>query len=263
MPEERLRLKDKTAIITGGAQGIGRDYALGMADEGARLVIADINLAAAEKTAKDIQAKGRQALALKVDVSSETDAQEMARQAIAKFKSIDILVNNAAMLGKVKVSRVPFYELDLDEWDRIMAVNLKGTLLCCRAVFPQMKAQKSGKIINVSTTGFYYGHANYVHYVASKAGVIGLTRSLAHELGEFNIKVNCIAPGATMAEDPSDKAAVEKRTERITRRVVPKRCLKRVQYPEDLVGTAIFLASADSDFITGQSIVVDGGDVML
>jgi len=263
MSEPRSRLKDKTAIITGGAQGIGRAYAQGMADEGARVVIADINPAAAEKTAEALLAQGRQALALKVDVASEADTQEMARQAVAKFGSIDVLVNNAAILGKVKVSRVPFYELDLGEWDRMMAVNLKGTLLCCRAVFPQMKAQESGKIINVSTTGFYYGHANYVHYVASKAGVIGLTRSLAHELGDFNINVNCIVPGATMAEDPDDKAAVEKRTDRITRRVVPKRCLKRVQYPEDLVGTAIFLASADSDFITGQSIVVDGGDVMV
>ena len=263
MTEESLRLKDKVAIITGGAQGIGRAYALGMADEGANLVIADINLEAAEQTAQEIQGKGRKALALKVDVASQADTQKMVEKTIDHFGKIDILVNNAAILGKVKVSRVPFYELDLDEWDRMMAVNLKGTLLCCRAVFPQMKAQKSGKIINVSTTGFYYGHANYVHYVASKAGVIGLTRSLAHELGDFNINVNCIAPGATMAEDPSDKAAVEKRTERISRRVVPKRCLKRVQYPEDLVGTAIFLASADSDFITGQSIVVDGGDVML
>ena len=262
MTEKNLRLKDKVAIITGGAQGIGRVYALGMADEDANLVIADINLEAAEQTAKEIQKKGRKALALKVDVASQADTLEMVEKAIDHFGKIDILVNNAAILGKVKVSRVPFYELDLDEWDRMMAVNLKGTLLCCRAVFPHMKAQKSGKIINVSTTGFFYGHANYVHYVASKAAGIGLTRSLAKELGDFNINVNCIAPGATMAEDPDDKEAVEKRTERIARRVVPKRCLKRVQYPEDLVGTAIFLSSPDSDFITGQTIVVDGGDVM-
>lgn len=260
---ESGRLKDKVAIITGGALGIGRAYALGMAAEGAKVVIADINPQVAEDTASDIHSKGGEAIALKTDVSIPADTQDMANKSVERFGRIDILINNAAILGKVKVSRVPFYELQLEEWDRVMAVNLKGTFLCCRAVFPQMKGQNSGKIINVSSSGFFYGHSNYVHYVASKAGVIALTRSMARELGDFNINVNCIVPGATMAEDPNDKEAVEARTERNLKRVVPKRCFKRVQYPEDLVGTAVFLASADSDFITGQSIVVDGGDVMI
>lgn len=262
MANEKLRLKDKVIIITGGAQGIGRAYALGMADEGAKLVIADINLDAAEVTARDIQAKGRKALALKTDVSSPESTQEMAKKTVEHFGRIDVLVNNAAMLGRVRVTRVPFYELDLNEWDRVMAVNLKGTLLCCRAVFPQMKSQGGGKIINVTTSGFFFGNPNYVHYVASKAGVIGLTRSMARELGEYKINVNCIAPGATLADDPSDKEVWEQRRKKLTELVVPKLCFKRVQYPEDLVGTAIFLASSDSDFITGQTIVVDGGDVM-
>ncbi len=143
---EKLRLKDKVIIITGGAQGIGRAYALGMADEGAKLVIADINLDAAEVTARDIQAKGREALALKTDVSSPESTKEMAKKTLEHFGRIDVLVNNAAMLGRVRVTRVPFYELDLNEWDRVMAVNLKGTLLCCRAAFPQMKAQGGGKL---------------------------------------------------------------------------------------------------------------------
>jgi len=261
MTEERLRLKDKVVIITGGAQGLGRAYALGMADEGAKLVVADINLEAAEVTARDIEAKGREALALKTDVSSPESTQEMAKRTVERFGRIDVLVNNAAILGRVKITRVPFWELDLDEWDRVLAVNLKGTLLCSRAVFPQMKAQGGGKIIHITTSGFFFGNPNYVHYVASKGGIIGLTRAMAREVGDYNINVNCIAPGATLSEDPSDKAAFERRKARLES-FLPKLCLKRIQYPEDLVGTAIFLASSDSDFITGQTIVVDGGDVM-
>ena len=262
MVEGRLRLKDKVVIVTGGALGIGRAYALGMADEGAKLVVADINVDAAEATARDIEAKGAEALAIKTDISSVQDAQAMAERTVEHFGRIDVLVNNAAMLGRVRVTRVPFYELDLDEWDRVLAVNLKGTLLCCRAVFPQMKAQGQGKIINVSTAGVFFGNPNYVHYVASKAGVIALTRCMARELGDYNINVNCIAPGATVADDPRDKEVYERRVKRITEGSLPKRCLKRIEYPEDLVGTAIFLASSDSDHVTGQTIVVDGGQVM-
>ena len=258
----KLRLQDKAVIITGGAQGLGRAYALGMADEGAKLAIADINLEAAEKTAKDIQTQGRDALAIKTDVSNPESTQEMADKTIDRFGRIDVLINNAAILGRIRITRVPFYELDLKEWDRVLAVNLTGTLLCCRAVFPHMKTQGRGKIINITTSGFFFGNPNYVHYVASKAGIIGLTRAMARELGGFGINVNCIAPGATLSEDPSNKAAYEGRVKKLTELLVPKTCLKRVQLPEDLVGTAIFLASADSDFITGQTIVVDGGDVM-
>lgn len=182
MTLERLRLKDKVVIITGGAQGIGRAYALGMADEGANLVVADINIDKAEATAKEIRAKGGEALALKADVSSQESTEEMARKTIERFSRIDVLVNNAAILEKIRITRLPFYELDLNEWDRVIAVNLKGTLLCSRAVFPQMKAQGGGKIINVTTTGFFFGNPNYVHYVASKGGVIGLTRCMARSL---------------------------------------------------------------------------------
>jgi len=263
MNGEGFRLKDKVIIITGGAQGIGRAYALGTAAEGARVVVADINLEAAQITAGEIEAKGKEALALKTDVSSPESTQEMVEKSVDRFGKIDVLVNNAAILGKIRVTRVPFYELDLDEWDRSIEVNLKGTLLCCRACFPYMKAQGGGKIINITSTGFHFGNPNYVHYVASKAGIIALTRCMARELGDFNINVNCIAPGATMAEDPSDKELVELREKKLNDLLVPKRCLKRMQYPEDLVGTLIFLACADSDFVTGQTIVVDGGDVML
>jgi len=262
MAEKGLRLKDKVIIITGGAQGIGRAYALGMANEGAKLVVADVNRVAAENTVKEIQAAKGEALALETDVSSQESTREMAEKTIARFRRIDVLINNAAILEKIRITRGPFYELDLNEWDRVLAVNLTGTLLCCRAVFPHMQTQGGGKIINVTTSGFFSGNPNYVHYVASKAGIIGLTRAMARELGGFGINVNCIAPGATVSEDPADKAAYESRMKKLTEGTVPKTCLKRMQLPEDLVGTAIFLASSDSDFITGQTIVVDGGNVM-
>lgn len=261
----RLRLKDKVAIITGGARGIGRAFVLGMADEGANVVISDIDLEATENTVKEIRARGGEALAVKTDVSIQESTLEMATKAVEAFGRIDILVNNAGILGggKLRISRVPFYELDPDEWDRVIAVNLKGVFLCSRAVFPQMKAQGGGKIIHISSGGFYYGTPNYVHYVASKGGVVGLTRAMAREVGAFNINVNSIAPGAVVSDDPTDKEAVERREKRLMEVQVPRRAIKRMGYPKDLVGTAIFLASSESDFITGQTIVVDGGDSML
>lgn len=250
-----MRLKDKVAIVTGGAQGIGRAYVMGFAGEGARVTIADINLEAANKTAAAVKEKGGEALAIKTDVSSLEDTQLLAAKTAERFGRIDILVNNAAVFGRVKISKgVPFYELDLNEWDRVMAVNVKGVLLCSRAVFPYMREQRSGKIINISSDQFHNCVTKYIHYIVSKGAVIGMTRALARELGEHNINVNCICPGSTFSEDPDDKAALESR-----KRAISARCIQRVEYPEDLVGAAIFLASSESDFITGQSIIVDGG----
>jgi 3-oxoacyl-[acyl-carrier protein] reductase len=248
-------------VITGAGYGIGRAYALAMAEEGASVAAADIDMASAEDTVKKIQANGGKALALRTDVSSPESTLGMAKKTLEQFGRIDVLVNNAAILGKLKVARVPFFELEIDEWDRVIAVNLKGTFLCCRAVFPQMKAQGGGKIINVSTPGFFFGHANYVHYVASKGGVVGLTRAMARELGAYNINVNCVAPGATLSDDPG-VSGYEARKDRLQKTAVQDRCLKRMEYPADLVGTVIFLASSDSDFVTGQTIIVDGGAVM-
>ncbi|MFC1871773.1 SDR family NAD(P)-dependent oxidoreductase [Chloroflexota bacterium] len=233
--------------MTGGAYGIGRSFCLGMAGEGAKIVIADIDLEAAKATAAEIEAKGMEAIALKTDVTCLEETREMAMKAAAHFGTIDILVNNAAIFARVKVSMVPFYEIDLNEWDRVMEVNLKGPFLCSRAVFPYMKAQGRGKIINISSPRF-------VHYVASKGGVIGLSRSLASAMGEYNINVNCIAPGRTFSEDPSDQDALQRCQYSASMRII-----NRIEYPEDLVGAAVFLASSDSDFITGQTIIVDGG----
>jgi 3-oxoacyl-[acyl-carrier protein] reductase len=252
----RLRLEDKVAIVTGGAWGIGRAFCLGMAEEGAKIVASDIDLKTAEATVGEIVARGGEAMALETDVSIPDTTLDMAEKTVERFGRIDILVNNAAMIFRAKITQGPFSELDPDEWDRIMAVNLKGPFLCTRAVFPYMKEQNGGKIINIASGSFFTGTDIFVHYVASKGGVIGLTRSLSTALGRYNINVNCIAPGRTFSEDPDDRTAFEECERRIS-----TRSIKRVEYPDDIVGTAIFLASSDSDFISGQTIVVDGGDV--
>jgi len=252
------RLKDRVAIITGGASGIGRAYVLGMAGEGARVVIADIDEERAVATAREVEAQGGQALALWVDVSTASSTADMARRSVEHFGRIDILVNNAAVFARVPMAAVPPWEISEEEWDRLMAVNLKGPFLCARAVIPQMRAQGKGKIINISSGTVFWGSPLYLHYVTAKAGIIGMTRSLARSLGEFGITVNCIAPGGTVTEVLQQDAAFMDRQSA----TLGQRCIRRLEYPEDLVGTAIFLACDDSDFISGQTIVVDGGRVM-
>lgn len=249
-----MRLKDKIAIVTGGADGIGKAFVTSLAAEGARVVIADINLIAAQTLADNINKEGKEALAIKADISQVADVGNMVEKTVERFGRVDILINNAAIYVRVKASVVPIEQLDPDEWDRLMAVNLKGVFLCSRTVFPYMKKQGGGKIINIASDLAFAGGANMAHYVASKGGVVSLTKAIALEGGDYNINVNCIAPGSTFSEDPSNLAALERRQQ-----FASKRALKRAEYPTDLVGTAIFLASSDSDFITGQTIVVNGG----
>jgi len=245
-----MRLTDRVVIVTGGGQGIGRAYALGLAAEGARVVVADI--ANPEPTVKEIEARGGQALGVACDVSREGDTQHMATTALARFGRIDVLVNNAAVYGILK--RRPFMEIPVEEWDRVMAVNLRGLFLCARAVFPAMKTQGKGKIINIASSTFFKGVPHYIHYTTSKGGVVGFTRSLARELGDFGIRVNAIAPGFTLSGENEKNISEERKAANIRSRM-----LQRAQVPEDLVGTVVFLASDDSDFMTGQTIVVDGG----
>ena len=245
-----MRLTDKVVIVTGGAKGIGRAYSLGVAAEGARVVVADV--ADSKPTVKEIEARGGQALGVECDVSREADTQRVATETLARFARIDVLVNNAAMYGTLK--RRPFMEIPVDEWDRVMAVNLRGLFLCARAVFPAMKAQGKGKIVNISSSTFFKGVPDYIHYTTSKGGVVGFTRSLARELGDFGIRVNAIAPGFTLSGDNEGNISEERK-----RANVQMRMLKRAEVPEDLVGTLVFLASDDSDFMTGQTLLVDGG----
>jgi len=239
------------AIVTGAARGLGRAFCLGLAKEGAVVSAADLDLAGAQETAEQIVAGGGQAIAVSVDVSDEAATQRMAAQTAERWGRIDILINNAAIYAGL--DRKMFDAISPAEWDRVMAVNLKGPWLCARAVFPWMKAQKSGKIINVASAVFFSGSALWAHYVASKGGVIGLTRALAKEVGDYGITINAIAPGFTLTE------ASQSLIPNAERYGVDRGAIKRAEQPEDVVGLAVFLASSASDFITGQTIVVDGG----
>jgi 3-oxoacyl-[acyl-carrier protein] reductase len=253
---EAMKLKDRVAIVTGGGRGIGRAYALRFNDEGAKVVIADIILENAQKVAEEIKAKGGDALALHTDVSSETSTIEMAKRTIEGFGRIDILMNNAAIYYGIGAK--PWDGWTVEDWDRMFAVNVRGSWLCAKAVFPQMKAQGKGKIINISSSAADAGLDQILAYICSKGAVITLTRGLARALGRYNINVNCILPGFTLSEASLEMSGKGGLDEVLIRR----RCLRRAEYPEDLVGTAVFLASEDSDFVTGQVISVDGGDVM-
>jgi NAD(P)-dependent dehydrogenase (short-subunit alcohol dehydrogenase family) len=250
-----MRLKEKVAIVTGGARGLGKAYALRLAEEGARIVATDI--LDTNQVKGEIEEKGGEAIALYADVCDENSVNEAVRKTVERFGKIDILVNNAGIFADVNIK--PFHEIPLEEWDKIIRVNLTGIFVCCKAVYPQMKKQEKGKIINVSSSVFFSGVPYFLHYVTSKGAIIALTRALAREVGDDGISVNSIAPGFTMSE------AVEgnpKFTEQAREIAINSRCFKRAQRPEDLLGTLILLASDESDFITGQTIVVDGGMVL-
>jgi len=251
-------LKDKVVIVTGGAHGIGKAYCLGFGRAGVRVVLADIDgEAAAHVASQVIQETGVQALAVAVDVSDEESANQMAAKTLQHFGRIDVLVNNAAIFATIPMNRGRIETIDLKEWDRLMAVNLKGPFLCARAVLPTMRAQKSGKIINIGSGTALHGPPGRIHYVASKAGVLGMTRTLAREVGDDNIQVNALVPGSTLSEENPTEEIL-----RMRQAGIGNRALKRVQVPQDLVGAMLFLASPLSDFMTGHSLVVDGGSAM-
>lgn len=250
------RLDGRVIIVTGGAQGIGKAYCQGLAREGAKVVVADINESLAEKTAEELGAA--EALPVAVDVSQEAGTQRMVKATLDQFGRIDGLVNNAAMFQRPSVKRGPFEELSVEEWDRVMGVNVRGVFLGCKAVLPAMKDQKYGKIVNISSGTVLTGTPRFAHYVTSKAAVIGLTRCIAREVGAFNICVNAVAPGLTLSLDDVDDEGMKHYEQRAL-----QGCIQRIETPQDLVGTIVFLSSAESDFITGQTIAVNGGASML
>ena len=246
-----MRLKDKVIIVTGAAQGLGKAFSVALAKEGAKIVAVDI--ADCGGTIQEIEASGGVARGLRTDVSSPEDTQKMAEETIRTFGRVDVLVNCAAIVAALQ--RKPFFEIDPAEWDRVMAVNVRGPWLCTRAVFPHMKSQGKGKIINFTSETFFTGSPGFVHYVTSKGGVVGMTRSLAVELGPHNININAIAPGFTDSEGARAVGDV-------TKYDVSRTPMGRLEQPHDLFGALIFLASDDSDFVTGQTLLVDGGRVM-
>jgi 3-oxoacyl-[acyl-carrier protein] reductase len=249
-----MRLKDRVAIVTGAARGIGQSYCLALAREGARVVAADI--LSCTETVAQVHQTGGEALAVTTDVADNRSTQALAAQTIQRFGRIDILVNNAAIYGGLKLT--PFEQIPEAEWDRVMAVNVKGIWLCCKAVIPAMKQQGRGKIINISSDTIWMGVPLFLHYVASKGAVFALTRALARELAGTGITANAITPGYTMTEAAQGIADPE-RVARLRAWVVEQQIIKRVEEPADLAGTVVFLASEDSDFITGQTINVNGG----
>jgi NAD(P)-dependent dehydrogenase (short-subunit alcohol dehydrogenase family) len=241
-------LEDKVAIITGGHRGIGRAIADGLAANGARIAILD--LVGAEAAA----AAYHGGLGLTGDVSSETEVARMVETVASHFGRIDILVNNAAIFATITMK--PFTEIALDDWRRVLDVNVGGVFLMCRAVVPHLRRQGGGKIVNISSGTFFRGVPFMLHYVTSKAAVVGLTRALARELGPDNICVNAIAPGYTISEATLGQDEAHRRVGALA---VEARALPREQRPEDVVGSAIFLCGPQSGFITGQTFAVDGG----
>jgi len=246
------RLEQRIAIVTGAGQGIGRAIALGLAREGARVAIADVNEESANTVKNEIEASGGRALAIRTDVSNEKSVQAMVEKSLKEFLRVDILVNNAGIFPTS-----PVEEMSEEDWDRVIGTNLVGAFLCARAVVPKFLEQGTGRIISITSGRAFQGAKNGAHYAASKAGIIGFSKSLALELAPHRITVNVICPGITDTAQPRGHQTEEQIYAQAQR--IP---LGRIGQPEDLVGPAVFLASDAAAFITGQTIIVNGGSIM-
>jgi NAD(P)-dependent dehydrogenase (short-subunit alcohol dehydrogenase family) len=257
MSQQNKRLENKVAIITGSSRGLGMAFAKRFAREGARLVLCDVRDCA--PVVREIQAEGGEALGMKVDITVEREVVEMAEKAVGHFGKIDVLVNNAAISGGLETPDFmkPYEELTSADWDRMLAVNVKGTFLCCKAVIPQMKKQRRGNIVNIGSTTGFNGEPGFLHYSTSKGGLMTMTRGLARALGDFDINVNAVAPGVVMTE--SMRLLISEEEEK---RLVQRQLLKRSIQPEDIASAVVFLASDEASMITGQMLSVNGGEYL-
>ncbi len=246
-----MRLNDKVVIVTGGAGEIGRAYLRRLVAEGARVAVVDLNAASAQAVAEQYGPRDR-AIGLGADVSDEQSVERMAHATLDAFGRIDVLVNNAAVFAQLR--HKPIEEISVAEWDLVMAVNVRGVFLCSRAVIPQMRRQGKGKIINIASGVLLSAPSEFTHYIASKGAVFAFTRALANEVGKHGITVNSLAPGLVATEGVRAQVTPE-----ILARQHQLRPLRRDQLPEDLEGPLVFLASDDSDFMTGQMVLVNGG----
>ena len=243
-----MRFKDKSVIITGGGGKIAKAYAMAFAKEGAKLCLPD--MASADQIVKTVKDMGGTAISMACDVADEPSVKAMVRETVKQFGTVDILINNAAYF--MSVWKGPFWEMTVEEFDKAMAVNVRGSWLCAKAAVPYMQKQKNGKIINISSNVALTGNPNYIHYVTSKGALIAMTRAMAKELGDWNICVNSVSPGFVVTEGRQ----VDPEYEKIR---AQQRSLKKTQVENDLVGTVLFLSSSESDFMTGQLLNVDGG----
>jgi NAD(P)-dependent dehydrogenase (short-subunit alcohol dehydrogenase family) len=243
---------DRVAIVTGAGQGIGREYAKQFAAAGAIPVLADINEAAANNVAGEIEAAGGSCLVVPTDLGERDSVQAMADTVLERYGRVDVLVNNAAIFTTLK--KLDMDDIPLDEWDRVIRVNVTGSYLTARAVVGSMREARFGRIINISSGSVFQGTPRYLHYVSSKAALVGMTRAMARELGEYGITVNCVQPGGTFTEVPRETI-----TEEGKKLLIQLQSIHREEVPMDLVGLVIFLSSPAAEFITGQTIAVDGG----
>lgn len=245
-------LKDRVVIITGAGQGIGRVFAKAFAKAGSRVVIAEVNESKAEAVAEEILRADGQVLAVTTDVADPASIEEMIEVIEDEWGRIDVLINNAGIFSTLEMR--PFDQIPLEEWERVLRVNLTGPFLCARAVLPAMRRTQWGRIINVASGAVRLGRPNYLHYIATKAALAGMSLSMAREVGKDGITVNAILPGATFTEIERKTVTPEQKA-----RIVAMQCIPRPEVPEDLVGAALFLASDAARFVTGQSINLDGG----
>lgn len=254
MQTNGTRLEGKVAIVTGAAQGIGRDYALALAQQGARICVSDI--ADASESLQALRQAGAQAIAVRCDVADQASVDAMVQETARTFGRVDVLVNNAALFANLAMRS--FLDLDANEWDRVMGVNVRGSWQVTKAVVPLMRSAGGGSIINIASATVFKGSPMLAHYVASKGAVVALTRSLAREVGPWNIRINALAPGLVMSEGVKGNEGWIGSSGAI----VASRALQRDSQPRDLLGALIYLASDESEFMTGQTLVIDGGSVM-